>query len=400
MDRLVREIAQRPDVADAREWLLRHDADVLGWQRTIAEVPAPTGDERERAALIADRFAAHGLADVRQDAAGNVLARAGSGDGAGLVLAAHLDTVFGAATAHAVRTVDGRLAGPGITDNARGLAALLAMAAVLRQSAFPLQRPVTFVATVGEEGAGDLRGAKHLFEDPAFRPDAFVAVDGAGADRVVHRALGSRRLRAVFRGPGGHSWAAFGVTNPAHAVGIAVAGIAALPLPPTPRCAASVVRIGGGSGLNTIPQDAWLELDLRSEGESALDGMVAGVNQSLGRALDAVNRQRTASTQPLTLEVVPLGTRPSGETPAAHPLVQAAAAATRFIGQTPVFAAASTDANVAIARGVPGIALGAGGRGGDPHLPTEWYENTGGPDGLFRVLLVTLAMSEGTPVPV
>jgi len=397
VDRKVRDIAQRPDVEAAREWLISHDADVLAWQRAIAEVPAPTGEEGERAALIAGRFAGLGLADIRTDAAGNVLARAGRGEGAGVVLAAHLDTVFAAATSHTVTTVDGRLVGPGIADNARGLAALLAVAAVLRQTALPLARPVTFVATVGEEGAGDLRGAKYLFEDPTFRPAAFIAVDGAGADRVVHRALGSRRLRAVFRGPGGHSWAAFGVANPVHAVGVATAGIAGLTLPTAPRCSASVVRIGGGSGLNTIPQDAWLELDLRSESESALDGMVAGVSQSLGKALDGVNRRRTANTQPLTLELVPLGTRPSGETPAAHPLVRAAVAATRLIGHTPELAAASTDANIAIAHGAPGIALGAGGRGGDPHLATEWYENTGGPEGIFRLLLTALAATEIPP---
>jgi tripeptide aminopeptidase len=398
VERRIRNLAQRPDVAAAREWLALHDADVLAWQRTIAEVPASTGAEGERAALIAERFVALGLGETRTDAAGNVLARAGHGEGTGVVLAAHLDTVFASAISHAVTLVDGRLAGPGITDNARGLAALLAVAAALRQAALPLQRPVTFVATVGEEGAGDLRGAKHLFEDPTFRPDAFVAVDGAGADRVVHRALGSRRLRAVYRGPGGHSWAAFGVANPAHAVGLATAGIAGLRLPPTPRCSASVVRIGGGSGLNTIPQDAWLELDLRSESERALEQMVAGVRQSLDRALDAANRQRIASTPPLTLELVPLGTRPSGVTPAGHPLVCAAVVATRLVGLTAELAAASTDANVAIARGVPGIALGAGGRGGNPHLPTEWYENTGGPEGLFRLLLVVLAMSEGPTV--
>jgi tripeptide aminopeptidase len=397
VDRKVRDLALRPDGAGAREWVVGHDAEVLAWQRRIAEVPAPTGQETERGILIADRFSDLGLTDIRSDATGNVLVRMGSGEGAGLVLAAHLDTVFDRSTSHAVTNVDGRLAGPGITDNARGLAAILAVAAALRHTAIPLQRPVTFVATVGEEGAGDLRGAKHLFEDPSFRPDAVVAVDGAGADRVVHRALGSRRLRAVFRGPGGHSWAAFGVANPAHAVGVATAGIAGLALPTSPRCSASVVRIGGGSGLNTIPMDAWLELDLRSESESALDGMVAGVSQSLGKALDTVNRQRTASTQPLTLEMVPLGTRPSGETPAAHLLVRTAVAATRFIGQTPVLAAASTDANVAIAHGVPGIALGGGGRGGDPHLPTEWYENAGGTDGLFRLLLVILAMAEVGP---
>lgn len=397
MERIVRDLAARPDVAAAREWLARHDDDVLAWQRAVAEVPAPTGAEERRAALLAERFTDLGLREVRRDGAGNVLARFGEGPGAGVVLAAHLDTVFADETPHAVRVVEGRLLAPGIADNARGLAALLALASLLRLAGGALRRPVTFVATTGEEGAGDLRGAKHLFEEPAFAPDAFIAVDGAGSERVVHRALGSRRLRGIFHGPGGHSWAAFGVANPAHAVGHAVSGVASLAVPASPRSAASVVRIGGGSGLNTIPQDAWLELDLRSEGEAALEELFAGASQVLGRALDAVNRKRTAGTPPLTLELVPLGTRPSGVTSPSHPLVQAAAAATRFLGGTPELAAASTDANVAIARGVPGIALGAGGRAGDPHLPTEWYDNAGGADGIFRVLLVTLAAGEAEP---
>ena len=394
----MRELAARRDVAAAREWLAQHDADVLAWQRAVAEIPSPTGREARRAAFVAGQFAALGLEDVRSDEAGNVLARFGAGPRTGLVLAAHLDTVFPEETPHAVVEADGRLIAPGIADNARGLAALLAIASTLRLAGAALKRPVTFVATTGEEGAGDLKGAKHLFEDPAFAPDGFVAVDGAGSERVVHRALGSRRLRAVFRGPGGHSWAAFGVANPAHALGHAVSGIATLPLPTTTRSTASVVRVGGGSGLNTIPQDAWLELDLRSEHEDALEALFAGASQVLGRALDTVNRQRTAGTPALTLELVPLGTRPSGATDPSTPLVQAAAAATRLVGRTPEFAAASTDANVAIARGVPGIALGAGGRGGDPHLPSEWYENAGGPDGIFRVLLVTLAMGEAERV--
>ncbi len=390
----MKELAARADVAAARDWLARNNADVLAWQREVAAIPAPTGAEARRAAFVAGRFASLGLAGVRTDDAGNVLARFGGGRGAGLVLAAHLDTVFPEETPHAVAAAGGRLVGPGIADNARGLAALLAVAAALPLAGGALRRPVTFVATTGEEGAGDLKGAKHLFEDPAFAPDGFVAVDGAGSERVVHRALGSRRLRAIFRGPGGHSWAAFGVANPAHALGHAASGIATLPLPGGTRSTASVVRVGGGSGLNTIPQEAWLELDLRSEREEALEALFAGASQALGRALDTVNRQRTAGTRALTLELVPLGTRPSGITEPSAPLVQAAAAATRLLGRTPEFAAASTDANVAIARGVPGIALGAGGRGGDPHLASEWYEDDGGSDGLFRLLLVVLAIGE------
>jgi tripeptide aminopeptidase len=399
VDRTVRDLAEGPTAAAARDWFRRHDGDVLAWQRAIAEIPAPTGAEEARGAFLAGRFAALGLEDVRRDEAGNVRGRLGPAQagGAGVVLAAHLDTVFSPDTDHTVCAADGRLVAPGICDNARGLAALLAVAAALRHAGAAPARPLTFVATTGEEGAGDLKGAKHLFEDPAFVPDAFVAVDGAGTDRVVHRALGSRRLRAVYRGPGGHSWAAFGVANPAHAVGFAASGVAGMPLPHSPRSTASVVRIGGGSVLNTIPQDAWLELDLRSESEDALEAMYGGVTRALAKALDRVNRQRTAGTSSLTLEIVPLGTRPSGVTSVAHRLVQSAVAATRLIGRTPELAAGSTDANVAIARGVPGIALGAGGQGGDPHLPSEWYDNTGGSDGLYRLLLVALAMTEPGP---
>jgi len=274
------------------------------------------------------------------------------------------------------------------------LAALLALACALRAAGMAPPRPLTFVATTGEEGAGDLEGARFLFEDPAFRPEAFIAVDGAGAEKVVHRALGSRRLRAVFRGPGGHSWAAFGVANPAHAVGLATARIAALPLPAGERSAASVVRIGGGSGLNSIPGEAWLDLDLRSESGTALDALHAGARRALEAALEAANRQRAPGTAPLALEIVPLGTRPSGATSPSHPLVRIALAATRAIGRTAELGSASTDASVAIARGVPAIALGAGGRGGDPHLASEWYDNAGGPEGLYRLLLVALAAAE------
>jgi acetylornithine deacetylase/succinyl-diaminopimelate desuccinylase-like protein len=394
VDRLIEGLAARPDVAAARAWLRRHDDVVVEWQRAITEIPAPTGAEHARAAFVAARFAESGIADVRRDGAGNVLARIGPGAGPGVVLAAHLDTVFDADTDHTVAVVDGRLTAPGICDNARGLAALLAVATAIRHAGVGTGRPLTFIATTGEEGAGDLRGAKHLFEDAGFRPDAFIAVDGAGTDRVVHRALGSRRLRAIFHGPGGHSWAAFGIANPVHAVGLAVAAVAGLPVPPTPRSAASVVRIGGGTGLNTIPRDAWLDLDLRSEADAALETMHAGVAEALAHTLDRANRGRTAGTAALTLETVPLGVRPSGVTDAAHPLVRVAAAATRHVERTPELASASTDANVAIAHGVPGIALGAGGRGGDPHLPSEWYENTGGPEGLVRLLLTALAATE------
>ena len=391
MTQAIEAVASRPEVRRAREWLERFDGETLAWQRSIAGIPAPTGDEGRRADVVAERLGEMGLATQRRDAAGNVIARRGDVEAAGVVVAAHLDTVFRADTDLTVRQHGPRYIAPGISDNARGLAGIIALAGALRHAAIRTAVPVTFIATTGEEGAGDLAGAKHLFSDPTFQPEAFIALDGAGTDRVVHRALGSRRLRAAFRGPGGHSWAAFGVANPTHAVGVAAAAIGELPLPTEPRSTASVVRIGGGSGLNTIPQEAWLELDLRSESEEALDALYGGVTQALDRALDVANRRRAAGTLPLTLQITPLGHRPSGATEPGHALVQSAVSATLSVGHKAELAAASTDANIAISRGVPGIALGAGGRGGDAHLETEWYENVDAPAGLFRALLVTCA---------
>jgi len=386
-------IAALPEVRAARAWLERFDGETLAWQRAIAAVAAPTGSERRRADVVAARFAEVGIGAVRRDDAGNLIGCWG-GDGtasAGVVIAAHLDTVFPEETDLTVRQHGARLIGPGISDNARGLAGLLALAGACHHAGLRPPAPITFVATTGEEGAGDLAGTRHLFATSGFRPIAFIALDGAGIERVVHRALGSRRLRAVYRGPGGHSWAAFGVANPVQAVGLAAVAVGELPLPASPRTTASVVRIGGGSGLNTIPQEAWLELDLRSESEAALDALYGAATEALARALDGANRRRAAGTAPLTLQIVPLGYRPSGITDPGHELVQGALAATRSVGHTPDLAAASTDANVPISRGVPGIALGAGGRGGNTHLVTEWYENVDGPVGLFRALLVACA---------
>ncbi len=214
----------------------------------------------------------------------------------------------------------------------------------------------------------------------------------------MHRALGSKRYRVTYRGPGGHSWAAFGVANPASAVGRAAALLAdlspAVPPPEEPRTTCAVVGLGGGTSLNSIPQEAWLDLDLRSEDAAALTRLDSAVTAALARARDEENRHRAPGTPPLTLDRQLLGDRPSGATPRGHPLVQVAVAATKALGKPHELACASTDANVPIARGVPAIALGAGGKAGDTHLTTEWYENTEGALGLIRALLVVAATAE------
>ena len=413
MDQTISRLLAHERIRAARHHLERTEEITLARQAALSAVPAPTGAEGRRAARVAELFREVGLQDVLIDEVGNVrgwtAGAGGSGkrDGAGpVVLAAHLDTVFGPDVNVAVERRGRRLRGPGISDNARGLAALVAVAEAVVAARVPAARPILFAATVGEEGSGDLRGVKYLLNGkdvgaeqavPLQQPPiAFIALDGAGLERVVHRALGSKRYHVTFRGPGGHSWAAFGVANPANAVGRAVALLADLPpsSPPAPRTTCAVVRLGGGTGLNSIPQDAWLDLDLRSEDPKALAALDATVRATLERALGDENHRRAAATAPLTLERQLVGDRPSGVTPRAHPLVRAAVAANRALGRDAELASASTDANVPIALGVAAIALGAGGQAGDAHLATEWYENTDGALGLVRALLVTAAMAE------
>ena len=399
-------LAAHERVRAARQHIERSDEVTLARQAALSAIPAPTGAEGARGAKLAALFGEAGLADVTVDEVGNVTGWLGARRDDPVVLSAHLDTVFGDGLDVSVARRGGRLEGPGISDNARGLAALVAVAEALVRSRLSTVRPVRFIATVGEEGDGNLRGVRHLFDgrvgaqhaaalrEPPMRPHAFIALDGAGLERIVHRALGARRYRAAYLGPGGHSWAAFGVANPANAVGRAVSFVADLPTPHAPRTTCAVVRLGGGTGLNSIPQEAWLDLDLRSEDPRALAQLDETVQAALARALADENGHRAAGTPPLSLDLRRVGDRPSGLTPRAHPLVQAAIAATRALGRPHELACASTDANVPIALGIPAIALGAGGHAGDAHLPSEWYENVDGALGVVRALLVTAAMAE------
>ena len=379
-------------LGDARGRLAARDAGVVRNQIAVSEIPAPTGDESRRAAWIADRFAALGLDDVRIDRAGNAIGRrAGASNGPAVAVCAHLDTVFPPSTALQVRRDGSRLSGPGIGDNGRGLAAMLALAEEIDGVRIRVRSPIDFVATTGEEGAGDLRGAKAFFAGAAGRVSAAIALDGAGDERVVHRALGARRLRVTYRCTGGHSWAAYGVANPVHAAAAAVAALAALTLPQDPRTALTVGRIGGGIAVNAIPECGWFEVDLRSGSAAVLDRCDRDVRAAVRTAEFAENARRASGTQPLTVEIEVIGDRPCGDIPADDPLVLAAVEATRLIGREADLATASTDANVPISLGIPAIALGAGGRGGDAHTISEWYDNTDGPLGLARALTIVVA---------
>ncbi|HET9425940.1 MAG TPA: M20/M25/M40 family metallo-hydrolase [Gemmatimonadaceae bacterium] len=364
-------------------------------QVAVAQIAAPTGDESDRARWVAERFETLGLADVDIDSAGNVAARRpGLRESGPVVVCAHLDTVFPRSTEHSVRQSGSRFTGPSITDNSRGIAAMLALADVMRGLSW-LNRPVEFVGSTGEEGAGDLRGSKHYFATRGADAIAAVMIDGAGDERIVHRALGSRRFRVSFDGPGGHSWSAFGAANAVHAAARAASAIAGLPLPRTPRTTVTVSRIGGGLSVNSIPQHAWIEIDVRSSSAPVLATMSHRIAEAVHDATAIENQRSTPGTDALRARVITIGDRPCGETPEHHPLVEAAVATTRLLHRGPDLAMASTDANVPISLGIPAIAIGAGGRGGDTHSTGEWFDNVDGMVGIARALtIIATAASE------
>jgi len=379
-------------LAAAHARLAARDDAILRTQITVAQIAAPTGEERERGEWVARRFHDAGLSRIETDVVGNVIGRReGALDRPPVVICAHLDTVFPRDTDLAVRRDAERLVGPGINDNGRGLAVMLALASEIDGVRVASQHPIEFVATTGEEGIGDLRGAKHYFATRGRDAHAMVALDGAGDERIIHRALGSRRFRISYSGPGGHSWAAFGVPNAVHAAAGAASKVASLHLPATPRTTLSVGRIGGGLSVNSIPDSAWLEIDLRSTSDAQLDEMERVIHRIAIAAAEEENDRRAIGTRGLTVRVDGIGSRPCDETPAEHSLVQAAIEATRLVGRRPDLALASTDANVPISQGIPAIAIGAGGRGGDAHTHAEWFDNSNGTIGVARALTIVMS---------
>lgn len=365
-------------------------------QIAISEIEAPPFAEGNRAAWYARKLDSLGLDNVRIDGIGNVHAvRPGEADGPVIVLSAHLDTVFPAGTDCRVRRVDSRLYGPGIADDAAGLVALLATARALDAGGIRTRAAIHFVATVGEEGDGDLRGCRYLFSSRAFadKVAAFVSFDGPGVERVTHRALGSRRFAVTLTGPGGHSWGDFGIVNPVHALSRAVARLSTYPAPLEPRTSFNVGVISGGTSVNAIPESASLRVDLRSESNSELDRLHDFFRDAVFEAAAEENRIAAASGTQLDVQIETTGDRPSGETPAGSPIVAVVTDASRALGIRPELECSSTDSNVPISLGVPAVTIGGGGSGGATHTLEEWYDPTDRGVGIKRALLVAVALA-------
>jgi tripeptide aminopeptidase len=361
----------------------------------VCEIPAPPFKERERGHYIAARFAELGLADAHIDSAGNVIGfYRGESEEPLLALSAHLDTVFPEGTDVRVRRVGSRLCAPGIADDAAGLAALIGLIQILNSAEIRLRGSIAFVATVGEEGEGDLRGARHLFSEGrlAGRVSAFVSFDGTTVEFITHQALGSRRYRVTFKGPGGHSWGDFGVVNPVHALGRVVARLADYRAPQEPRTTYNIGRVEGGESVNVIPRSASMDVDLRSVSDLELSRLEEFLLASVDRATRDENAARGASVNKLQAELTMIGNRPSGETPRESPLVRLAIEASRAMGVTPILNRASTDSNIPISLGIPAITIGAGGVSGDSHRLSEWYDPVGREIGYKRALLLAVGM--------
>jgi acetylornithine deacetylase/succinyl-diaminopimelate desuccinylase-like protein len=372
-----------------------HATEITEEHIAICSIPAPPFGERERAEYLCARFRERGLSDAHLDEEGNCIAlRHGQVDEPLLVISAHLDTVFPAGTDFTVRRSGNKLLAPGISDDGCGLAALMAIASALEVAKLQTEGALLFVGTVGEEGEGDLRGVRHLLTagEWAGKISAFLSFDGPGVDRITNQALGSRRYRVELNGSGGHSWGDFGVANPVHALGRAIAKLAAYPVPSEPRTTFNVGRIEGGSSINAIPSTATMDVDLRSSKLDELLRLDAFFRRSVREAVEEENSARRKGHQPLQLNLKLIGERPSGETPADSRIVEIALTATRNLGVTPSLNQASTDSNFPISLGIPALTLGAGGSSGNSHTKDEWYDPNGRDLGLKRALLVVLGM--------
>ena len=329
----------------------------------MCEVEAPPFKEAKRAEVYAQMFREAGLQNVRIDKEGNVLGdRPGAQPRPRLVFSAHLDTVFPEGTDVKVKRDGNVLRGPGIGDDCRGLAVVLAVIRAMNQAKVQTPGTITFVGTVGEEGLGDLRGVKYLFnEGMKGQIDRFVSLDGTGLG-ITHIAVGSLRYRVTFKGPGGHSYGAFGrISNPLHALGRAVEKISQFEVPADPKTTFNVGRIGGGTSVNSIPFESWFEMDMRSASPSALQALDVKFKRAVDEAV--VEEDARWKTNLLKVDKELVGNRPAGQTAATSPIVQAAVSVTKTLGFPVSLDEGSTDSNIPMSLGIPAITIDGGGRG-------------------------------------
>jgi tripeptide aminopeptidase len=401
LEQEIRNLAAKPSVRSAYAWFLSGEAQLAGWQLEVARIPAPPFGEQARSEWLLERFLELGLAEVHADEVGNVFGvRPGVRDKV-VAVSAHMDTVFPGGTPLNVRQQGARLYGPGVSDNGAGLAALLGLAAALGQARIQTSAPILFIANVGEEGEGDLRGMRQIFSDRRWLDSIAynVVLDGAGNDTIVAEALGSRRFEVTVRGPGGHSWSDFGAPNPIVALARAVAGFAQVPVPTSPKTTCNIGVIRGGTSVNSIPESASMRVDIRSTSTAEIEGLEQAMRMALDRAVEeesgAAEARSAGHTRlgELSTEIMVIGNRPAGELPRGSRILEVIRAVDRHLGNVAQVQRASTDANIPLSLGREAMAIGGGGAGGGAHTLQEWFDGTGRDLGLRRILLLVLALA-------
>ncbi|MGB1831349.1 MAG: M20/M25/M40 family metallo-hydrolase [Flavobacteriaceae bacterium] len=369
------------------------DATTLKRHIELTEIEAPPFKEARRAKVFADYFKTLGMDSVWIDTEGNVLGLLQGSEGNRTVaLDAHLDTVFPEGTEVKVRIENDTLYAPGIGDDTRGLSMLLTLLETIKTEQIQPKDDLLFVGSVGEEGLGDLRGVKHLFRSGGPRIDAWIAIDGGAIGRVNNKGLGSYRYRITFSGPGGHSWGAFGLANPHHALGQAITNFVQTADAYTskgPKTSYNVGVISGGTSINSIPFESVMEIDIRSVDPARLEVMESLLEDAVNQALLDQNQRKRRGPE-LTVKIDKIGNRPSGELSDQLPLVQRTLAATQAFGVTPYLTRGSTNSNIPIAKGIPAVTIGRGGDGGNAHSLDEWWTNKEGHKAIQLALLILL----------
>ena len=379
-------------VAAALERAKVNEPEIIAEQIRVCEIPAPPFGEEKRGLEFKNIFTKLGLQNVRMDAVGNVLGeRPGKAPKPHLVFAAHLDTVFPIETDVRVRREGTWLHGPGIGDDCRGLAVIIGVVRAMNEAKVVTEGPITFVANVGEEGLGDLRGTKALFGDTLKgKIDRFVSVDGTGLG-MTNVGVGSFRYRLTYKGPGGHSYGHFGRVNPIHALGRAIAMVSEFQVAGEPKTTFNVGRIGGGTSVNSIAFEAWAEVDMRSHDKASLDALYTKFLAAADAAAAAENKRWTDGT--ITVEKKSVGVRPPGSTPSSDYTVVAATSVTKALGLPVEWSQGSTDSNVPMGLGIPAITIDGGGEGKDAHALTEAFDTKDSWKGTQRALLVAIALA-------
>jgi acetylornithine deacetylase/succinyl-diaminopimelate desuccinylase-like protein len=392
---LVAALAELRSVHDGFAWFRANARRFDDWQLEVTAIPAPPWGEAARSNWLRGKFEELGLTEVQQDELGNVFGiRPGADPSAQYVaVSAHLDTVFPAGTEITVRRENDRLHGPGISDNGSGLTALLALAAVLVETKLEHRASILFIGNVGEEGEGDLRGMRHIFEQQQGLESigATVVLDGAGTDTIIAEGLGSRRYEVTVHGSGGHSWSDFGIPNPVVALAQIIARFSQTSVPANPKTTFNIGTIQGGTSVNSIPQSATMRVDTRSASVEQLDRLERALREAVKESLIEANGKKRQEA--LTTDVRVIGNRPAADLPADSRLLKMARAVDAHLNNNSRIQRASTDANIPLSLGREAIAIGAGGSGGGAHTLNEWYDPAGRDLGLKRILLLVLGLA-------